>query len=159
MSRCRAASSRGRGDDGQVGGIEALPFAVLVFVVGILLVANAWGVVDAKVATSAAAQEAARTYVEVVAGTDPYDATAAAVDAARDAAAGFGRDAARVSISVSPPGAVARCTRITVAATYTVPAIRLPWVGGFGRAISVTSRHSEVVDPFRSGVAGAAPCA
>jgi hypothetical protein len=32
-------------DSGQVGGIEALPFGLLVFVVGALLVANAWAVV------------------------------------------------------------------------------------------------------------------
>jgi hypothetical protein len=37
--------TRDRGDDrGQVGGIEVLPFGLLVFVVGTLLVANAWAV-------------------------------------------------------------------------------------------------------------------
>ena len=36
-------------DRGQVGGIEALPFGLLVFVVGALLVANTWAVVDASV--------------------------------------------------------------------------------------------------------------
>ena len=38
-------SARCRGDAGQVGGIEALPFGLLVFVVGTLLIANAWAVV------------------------------------------------------------------------------------------------------------------
>ena len=32
-------------DAGMVGGVEALPFGLLVFVVGSLLVANAWAVV------------------------------------------------------------------------------------------------------------------
>ena len=41
-----------------------LPFGVLIFVVGSLLIANAWAVVDAKLATTAAAREAARAYVE-----------------------------------------------------------------------------------------------
>jgi hypothetical protein len=35
---------RARSDAGQVGGIEALPFGLLVFVVGATLVANAWAV-------------------------------------------------------------------------------------------------------------------
>ncbi len=41
-----------------------LPFGVLIFVVGALLVTNAWGVVDAEIAADAAAREAVRTYVE-----------------------------------------------------------------------------------------------
>ena len=58
------SSRRCRGDAGQVGGIEALPFGLLVFVVGALLIANAWAVVDAKFATDAAARQAVRTFVE-----------------------------------------------------------------------------------------------
>ena len=34
--------TRRRSDRGQVGGIEVLPFGLLVFVVGTLLVANVW---------------------------------------------------------------------------------------------------------------------
>ena len=41
-----------RGEDGQVGGIEALVFGLLVLVLGTLVVANAWGVIDAKVAAA-----------------------------------------------------------------------------------------------------------
>ena len=51
-------------DCGQVGGIEVLPFGLLVFIVGTLLVANAWAVVDAKLAVTSAAREAVRSYVE-----------------------------------------------------------------------------------------------
>ena len=39
---------RASGDAGQVGGFEALPFGVLIFVVGVLLITNAWAVIDAK---------------------------------------------------------------------------------------------------------------
>ena len=60
----RPARGRAGGDGGQVGGIEALPFGLLVFVVGALLVANAWAVVDAKLAVDAAARQATRHYVE-----------------------------------------------------------------------------------------------
>jgi Mg2+/Co2+ transporter CorC len=42
-------------DEGVVGGLEALPFGLLIFVVGALLIANVWAVVDAKLAVSAAA--------------------------------------------------------------------------------------------------------
>ena len=44
------------------------PFGLLIFVVGSLLIANAWAVVDAKFATDAAARQAVRTFVE---GDDP----------------------------------------------------------------------------------------
>ena len=44
-----------RDESGQAG-IEVLPFGILTFVVGALLVANAWAVIDAKIAVSAAAR-------------------------------------------------------------------------------------------------------
>ncbi len=53
-----------RDDRGQVAGIEAVPFGILIFVVGALLIANAWAVIDVKMAVTSAAREAARTYVE-----------------------------------------------------------------------------------------------
>ena len=43
-------------------GMEVIPFGLLTFVVGALLVANAWAVIDAKMAVSAAAREATRAY-------------------------------------------------------------------------------------------------
>ena len=71
---------RARGDAGQVGGFEALPFGVLIFVLGALLVTNAWAVIDAKLAATAAAREAARVYVE---SADAASAESLGVDAAR----------------------------------------------------------------------------
>ena len=57
--------ARLRGDSGAIGGIEVLPFGVLIFVVGSLLVANAWAVVDTKfMVTGTPAREAVRAYVE-----------------------------------------------------------------------------------------------
>jgi hypothetical protein len=142
-----------RGDDGQVGGIEAIPFGLLVFVLGGLLIANAWAVVDAKFATDAAAREAARAYVEA---SDSSTALAAAEAAARQAITAHGRDADRAD--VRPVGAVrfARCERITIEVSYEVPALTLPLVGGWGSPFDVRSHHSEVVDPFRSDVPGEA---
>ncbi len=133
--------------------MEALPFGLLVFVVGSLLVANAWAVVDAKFATDAAAREAARRYVEA---TDPDTATAEALEAARGALDGRGRRHG----SVAPVGDVAltRCRPATFEAVVVVPALSLPWIGGFGDGFEVRSRHTEVVDPFRAGLAGPVRC-
>ena len=149
-----SASARCRGDAGQVAGIEALPFGVLIFVVGALLVTNVWGVIDAKLAMASAAREAARAYVEAPDAATAADAAAAAAAEAVDA---HGRTPERLSLSQSGEP-FARCARVTFEASYPVPAIVLPWVGGFGEAFTAKARHSEVVDPFRSGLDGTASC-
>jgi hypothetical protein len=150
----------GPDDRGQMGGVEMLPFGVLVFVIGTLLVANAWAVVDARMATDAAAREATRRYVEWDATAPGAGAEAEAVRAGLEALASFGRDpeAATVALSGldSPTGGFSRCARATFTATYRVPALTLPWVGGFGSGFTVTSTHSELVDPYRDGVPGSA---
>jgi mannose-1-phosphate guanylyltransferase len=53
-----------RGDSGQVGGIEVIPFGILTFVIAMLVIANAWGAIDADLATTSAAREAVRAFVE-----------------------------------------------------------------------------------------------
>jgi len=135
-----------------------------VFVVGALLIANAWAVVDAKVAVDAAARQAARTFVEAdleaVAGA--AGAEAAAVTAGLDALAAHGRDPGRATVEMTAlDGAggqqgFSRCARVTFTATYEVPALTIPWIGGFAGGIAVTSTSSELVDPYRSGVPGTA---
>jgi hypothetical protein len=150
--------ARARGDGGYVGGIEVLPFGLLVFLVGALLVANAWAVVDARLAAGSAAREAARTYVETVEG-DAGEATAAARIAAVDALTGHGRNVDDMGFTISPAGAVARCQRVDVTVSYRIRAVTVPFVGGLGDAtVSVT--HSEIIDPFRDNVAnaGGSPC-
>jgi hypothetical protein len=160
---------RARSDAGQAGGVEALPFGLLVFVVGATLVANAWAVVDAKFAVDAAARQATRSYVEAEidgAGGGGSDRTRAAEDAAVEAGlaalTAHGRDpaAAQVALTALEPvggqSGFTRCARATFTASYEVPALTLPWIGGFGHGIDVTSSHSELVDPYRSGVPGSA---
>ncbi|MGH9192474.1 MAG: hypothetical protein ACRDZ0_08375, partial [Acidimicrobiales bacterium] len=49
-----------------------------------------------------------------------------------------------------------RCARATFTAGYDVPVLNLPWIGGFGPGLDVTSRHSELIDPYRDGVPGSA---
>ncbi|HEX9992939.1 MAG TPA: hypothetical protein VGB14_08440 [Acidimicrobiales bacterium] len=144
---------RCRGDRGVVGGVEVLPFGVLVFVAGSLLVANAWAVVDAKLAVTSAAREAVRAYVEA---PDAGTAAATADDAARSALAGHGRDPARLGLTLD--GGFGRCVPVVAVATYDVPAVSLPFVGGFGPALTVRAEHRELVDPFRAGLGGEADC-
>lgn len=146
----------GREDErGQVGGIEALAFGVLVFVFGTLLVVNAWAVVDAKAATATAAREAARTFVEAV---PAGDAEARAHAAGLAALEGFGRRRSEAAIR-RVEGTAQRCARVVYEAAYVVPLVQIPVIGSFGRGFRVSARHSEVVDPYRSGVGpGAARC-
>jgi hypothetical protein len=137
-----------RDESGQLAGIEAVPFGLLTFVVGVLVVANAWAVVDAKIAVSNAAREATRAFVEAPADGDPLGLADAA---ARQAIAGAGRDPAQ--LVVTPLEATfARCETVRFEASFRVPAIRVPWLGGFGAGFTATARHAEIVDPYRSGL-------
>lgn len=145
---------RHRDDGGFVGGFSGLLFGMALFVAGTLLVAYSWAVVDTKSATTEAARQAARTFVEAA---DPAAAVSNATTAADQALAGFGRNPRRARISVVS-GAFARCSRITIAVSYPAPLLDLPFVGRVGHGLVVSSDHSELVDPFRSGLPGAASC-
>ena len=147
--------ARDRGDDGFVGGFEGLAFGFLVFLAGTLLIAYAWAVIDTRSATTEAARQAARTYVEA---PDQAQATADADRAAVDALTGYGRDPARARVSLVA-GGFARCGRITITVSYPAPLFELPFVGLLGRGVVVRSAHSELVDPYRTGLPGAAGCA
>ena len=143
-----------RDEGGQVGGVEALVLGALVFVAGVLLIANAWGVVDAKLAASSAAREAARAYVEAPSATAALPAARAA---AAEALAGHGRSSARAEV-VIVSGAFVRCTRVTFEVRHLVPMLRIPFLGPAGAAFTARARHSELVDPYRSGLTGTASC-
>jgi hypothetical protein len=146
---------RRRGERGAVGGIEVLPFGVLVFVAGTLLLANTWAVIDAKLAVESAAREAGRAYVEA---PDGRQAEADAAAAAADTIASLGRDRRRLRLRGNHPPFV-RCAIVEHEASYVVPALTLPFLGGFGSGITVRGRHREVIDPFRSGLGAADRCA
>lgn len=155
LARGQAGAGWPDREAGFAGGFEGLLFGLLLFVAGTLLVAYAWGVVETKTATGEAARQAARTYVEAP------DAAAAGdeADQAADAAlAGYGRDPAKARVELVQ-GTFARCGRITITVSYPAPLFRLPFLGSMGRGIAVTSQHSELVDPYRSGLPGSAACA
>lgn len=146
-----------RDQDGFVAGSEALILGVVVFLVGTIVAINAWAVLDAKMSATAAAREGARAAVDGPAGA-AGDGLVGIVDgAARAALEGQGKDPAGLLGGPRVSGAVARCAPITVEIDYRVTGIRAPWIGTFGSgAIDVTGRHTEVVDPFRSGLDGEA---
>lgn len=147
---------RCRGDAGQVGGIEVLPLGFFIFVAVTLLLVNAWGVIDAKLATTAASREAVRAFVEA---PDHLSAVAAADQRANEALAAYGRsgDRATVAAPILADGFV-RCARVTLTVSYDVPALVIPFLGGFGDVITVRSTSTELIDPFRDGLSGAAAC-
>ena len=145
---------RERDEDGFAGGFEGLLFGLLLFVAGTLLVAFAWGVIDTKSATGEAARQAVRTYVEAPNGASGAIQAEAAAGAAL---AGYGRNPARAKVSLVS-GGFSRCDRVTIAVSYPAPLVELPFLGQVGRGMSVRSQHSELVDPFRTGLGGAAAC-
>ena len=133
---------------GVVGGVEVLPFGVLLFVALTLVLANAWAVVDAKLAVEDAAREAARAYVEA------HHATAAsteATNAARSAMAGAGRDPDRLSLEVGAP-TYQRCEVVEVQTSYHLPGLTVPFLGSAGPGLTVHGHHREVLDPYAVGL-------
>jgi hypothetical protein len=137
-----------RDEAGQFAGVETLPFGLLVFIVGVLLVANAWAVVDAKLAVVSAAREATRAYVESPPESDPV---ARAEAAARSAVEGAGRDPSRLTLTPLDAD-FRRCAEVRFEARYPIPLLTLPFVGGYGSGFTAVARHGEIVDPYRSGV-------
>jgi len=146
------SARRARGDAGQVGGVEAVPFGLIVLGVGILVLAHTWAVVDAKFLTAAAAREATRAYVEAP------EADTASVDAvsAAHAALPTGRRLHDLDHHVAG-GGFGRCAPARFSATIAVPAFGLPWRPDRPE-VRVRSAHEELVDPFRDGLPGLADC-
>jgi hypothetical protein len=142
----------GRGEAGQLGGLEALVFGVLVFVFGTLVIANTWGVLDGKLAVSVAAANAARAFVQD-ATTDP---AAAARAAASQAISDSGRSLSRMTLRVT--GTPSRCGSVVAQVRYRVPLVSVPLLGALGHGFTVASTRTELLDPYRSGLPGDALC-
>lgn len=153
MARDLGARPR-RSERGAAGGIEVLPFGLLIFVIGSLIIANAWAVVDAKLTVEAAAREATRSYVES-SGQAAGDRSARG--AAREVLVGAGRDPDRLILQRSG-GPFERCAVVEFEASYRVAAITVPFVGGFGSGTTVTGHHHEVIEPFRAGLGAEGAC-
>jgi Flp pilus assembly protein TadG len=141
---------------GAMGGLEGLAFGVLIFAFGTLMVLNAWAVVDGKLVASAAAREATRSFVEA---PNERAAREAADSAAQQVV--NGRRNARTTLDIAPIGTGAgfgRCEQITANVRIDVPRVSLPLIGGTGGTFPVSATHTEVIDPYRSGLESTATC-
>lgn len=155
---------RWRDEGGFVAGGEALALGVVVFVVGALLVLNAWRLVDGKLAVETAAREAVRGLVEAPVDvlTDPqrgHDVADARARATMVAHRGPGdtADATWGFVATRLAGDTVRCSPVTATVTVTVDTVRVPLVG-FG-TVTLTGTHTERIEPYRSGLpAGGAQC-
>ena len=98
--------------------------------------------------------ERLRPYVE---SRNVTAAEQAARQAAEDTIRGAGRNPSALILSDNDP-TFERCERVVMEASYRVPALTLPFVGGFGKGLTVTGRHSEIIDPFADGLTGGAAC-
>lgn len=146
-------------DESGVIGFEALPLLVLAFVVGSLFVLRAWAVVDAKMSVRAAARVATREIVEADPASGFHGAARQAERAARAVVRGHGRNPQRVAVVVEPTaGDLTRCRRVVVTVSEIVDVEPVVWLGP-ARSIEVRGDHSEIVDPYRSGLTGEADCA
>ena len=145
-----------RDDSGQVGGWEVIPFGILIFVVGSLFIVNVWAIVDARLAVGDAAREGARAYVLA---TNPVDAEHGEQAAVATSISGRGHHHREIVVApvVVDPGFV-RCATVTVRVSEQVPAIVLPFIGGFGHGFNVTGTHRELIDPFRADLPAESAC-
>jgi hypothetical protein len=71
---------------------------------------------------------------------------------------GHNPERAHLQIEHESARAWGRCTRVVVTTSYRVPAFTLPWIGGYGRGFDAVATHSEIIDPYRAGLPGAAAC-
>lgn len=142
-----------RGDAGFAGGLAGLLFGVLAFLFGTILVAYGWAVVQTKAAVVDAARQAARTYVEAPDSLHAYDS---ARDAAYNSLAAKGRIPAHAALRITT-GGFGRCERITIAVSYPAPVVVVP-LGSVLGGSTIKAEHSEIVDPYRSGLPGSATC-
>jgi hypothetical protein len=139
---------------GFVAGAESLLFGALIFVVGTFVSINAWSVVDARVATSAAAREAVRAAVETPVGGDQHRR---ALEAGVHAFSAHGRETLTVQIVAVVAPELRRCAPVHYRATTVVPVRGLPGAGTL-RRLTVASSYAEVVDPYRSGFPEGVDC-
>jgi hypothetical protein len=132
-----------RSERGQAAGVETIPFGILVFIAGLLLVVNVWASVDARMAADAAARDYLRAYTAAATVAEAQQEGAAS--ARRSLAARIGASArATVAAPTQPFGP---CLPATVRIDIRVPAIAAPFLGTFGER-TVTATLTELVQPF-----------
>jgi hypothetical protein len=140
---------KSRNENGQAGA-EILFFSVVMFSALTLVVINTWATIDAKFMVTAAAREATRSFVEAESASA---ATSAANAAAVRVIEGYGaKTNGQPPLSIT--GSFGRCQRVAIRSSYRIPALKIPFFGITIGTRTVGSTHSEIVDPYRSGISG-----
>jgi Flp pilus assembly protein TadG len=155
VSQPRVQTRNTHRESGQAGA-EAVAMAIIFGVFIILLFANIWTVVDTKMRASDAARDIARQLVESPA-DKITDANAKAILASQPWEA---RQLVSqpVAAMLEPTLPAVRCSRVVVAVNVRVRAIIFPFAKNWAPGFNVGSRHSELVDPFRSDLEGDGLC-
>lgn len=130
---------------GAVAGLEGLLFAVLILVGGMVLIVNAWSVIDSRTALDAAAREFVRTYTDQ---SDPTSARSQGDRAARSVLAARGSQLANLEIAVDEPNGFGPCSLVSVHISAVVPALKAPFIDMF-TSMKITATASELVDAHR----------
>jgi hypothetical protein len=147
--RMQSLSSSMKPTESGQAGAEILFFACVVFTALTLIIVNTWATVDAKFMVTAAAREATRAYVE---SEGPSSARSDAQAASARVVASYSAHVDRAQ-AIEITGRFARCQRVTIRASYKLPALQIPLFGVSIGSRVVSSTHSEIVDPYRSGLA------
>ena len=136
-------------ETGQAGS-EILFFAFVILLSMTLVVANAWAVIDAKFMVTVAAREGARSFVKAANADEGLAGALSSVDASIEREGGrLGR-----RIPTDVVGQFGRCERVVVTVGYKIPSVQVPVLGYTFGTRKVSATHSEVVDPYRSGLDG-----
>lgn len=128
------------GERGLVAGAEALAVGSLVLIAGMLLLVNAWAVIDTRIALDSAAREYLRTYTEA-------DSQAEARTRAELAALDVldGRDATIEDLTRD----FGPCAPAAVQLTARVPAVTIPFISAQWGVRTVAVEAAELIDAHR----------
>ena len=142
---------RGRDERGMVAGAEALALGTLVLIVGMVLIVNAWAVIDTRMALESASREYLRAYTEAdspQAATHDGAASLMAVLEDRPALA------ARTEVTGPSQQQFGPCAPAAVSVSAIVPAIRMPILGNAWGQHTVTVSAVELIDAHQDMISG-----
>ncbi|MCB9387486.1 MAG: hypothetical protein H6517_06630 [Microthrixaceae bacterium] len=129
-----------------VAGAEALAVGTLIVLAGLILVVNAWAVVDTRTALESAAREYLRVYTE---SEDPASAATAGRRAVDDVLEDRPAMLERLLLEAPQPERFGPCEAAAVRLTSRVPAIHVPLTGARWGEHTVTVSAVELIDAHR----------
>ncbi len=136
-----------------VAGAEALALGALVLIVGMILVVNAWAVIDTRLALESAAREYLRAYTEA---DSPDEALQRGATSLMSVLEDRPALAERVRLTDPRGEQFGPCAAAAVSIAAIVPAIRMPLLDrGWGEH-TVTVSAVELVDAHQEMLTGAA---